>query len=224
MAAPARKPQSLPTPAEIIEQLEALRAQKPELHRRMQEEAELSVGSGDKTRYDAAVEAVVAHDQNIRRLEAALSGAEARTKAEAKAQQLAAKAAADERFCKRMERLPLSAQKVQDAAFAFVQAYSEHWKNADEAYVAYPNGPPPSGLGLTNTEIMQQVSAELYRVGATVPITGRPQLERQRPNIPGAAIHNHMLIHQPEKIPPFSVVVDQCVQTARNSLEVKHAA
>jgi hypothetical protein len=222
MATPVRKQQ--PTPAEILEQLEALRAQEPELNRRMEQEAELSVSSGDDTRYKAAVDAKVAHDQNIRRLEAALSGAEHRSKAEAAKARQAAEAAVRERFYKAMDRLAPSARELESAIANFVQKYRAHFKNCDEAHVAYPNGPAPSGLGLSNTEIVQQVAAELYRVGATAPVTGRPQLERLPPNIPGAQCNNFMFIAQPEKITPLSVVVEQCVQTARNYMEPKHAA
>jgi hypothetical protein len=221
-AAAARKQTALPTPAEILELLAAAKAQRLELERKQEQAADQSIVSGDEAEYQVVVSALVANHREIGRLEAALSGAEARTKAEAKAQQLAAQAAMRERFYKNIDRLPPLARKMESKIAEFVQVFREYIEAADEAHVAYPNGPAPGGLGLSNLEIVQQVSAHLYRVGALAPITGRPQFERLPPNIPGAKCPNHLWLAQPELIPAFSVAVEQCVQAARGHLEVQH--
>ena len=223
MAAPVRKQQ--PSPAEILDLIAARKAELGELLKRQNAAADESIVSGDEAGYQAAVAAVTACNAHISRLQSALVGANARTRELAEAQQRAAQAALRERFYKADDRLLPLAKKMENKIAEFVQVFREYVVAADEAYAAYPNAPAPTGLGLTNTEIMQQVGAELYRVGATVPVTGRPQLERLPPTIPGAKCPDFMMIAQPEKITPFSVVIEQCVQTARNYMENKqHAA
>jgi hypothetical protein len=211
-------------PAEILEQLETLRAQEPELLRRMNEEAELSISSQNDTRYKAAVEAKVAHDQNITRLQSALAGAEARSKEEAKAQRLAAAAAVRERFFKVIDQRQPLAQKMQDKITELVRLWRDWIEINNKACIAYPDGPPPTGMGLTNSEALQQFATELYRQGATVPVTGRPQLERLPPTIPGARSPDYMLIHQPERIVPFTTVIEQANNLAHSIMEGKRNA
>ena len=225
MVTPTRKPQaSPPSPAEILDQVAALEAQEPELDRKLGEAAEESITSAEgQERYDAILAEKVALHQKTSRLRAALVGAEHRTKAEQEKARQAAEVAKRERFYKANDRLPPLARKMESKIVEFVQVFREYIKAADEAYAAYPNGPAPMGLGLSNTEILQQVSAELYRVGALAPITGRPQTERLPPNIPGAKCPNHLWLAQPELIPAFSVAVEQCVQAARKHVgEVQH--
>jgi hypothetical protein len=225
MAAPVRKAQPTPpSPAEILEQIEALRAQEPELNQRMEEEAELSVTSGDETRYKAAVDAKVAHHQNITRLEAALAGAEARTKQEARAQQLAAQAAVRARVGKVLDERLATVAKIESAIGDLVKGWRELIELSDKAYAAYPNGPPPSGMALSNMELIQLVGAELYRQGATVPITGRPIVERLPPTIPGPKCPDYMLLLQPQKIVPLSTAIERANELARNVMEGKRNA
>jgi hypothetical protein len=94
MAAPARKQTSPPSPAEILELIAQREGELPELLRKQNDAAEQSIISGDEAGYQATVAAVVKCNTDIVRLEAALAGAEARDKEAAKAQRLAARAAA----------------------------------------------------------------------------------------------------------------------------------
>jgi hypothetical protein len=221
MAVAARKQTTLPSPAELLDLIAQRKAELPQLLKRQNEAAEASVASGDEAEYRAAVDAVVALHADVARLEAALSGAEARTKQEAIAQQRAAQAAARERFYRRIdERLPL-ARKMESKIGELVQLWHEWIAVNNKAHAEYPNGPPPAGMAMTNSEAIQQFATELYRQGGTVPITGRPQLERLAPTIPGARCPDFMLLAQPEKITSFSTVIEQANALARTTVEAK---
>jgi hypothetical protein len=224
MPVAARKSAPL-QPAEILEQIADLKAQKPELERRMGEEAELSVSSGDDTRYNAAVDALVAHDQNVRRLEAALSGAEARSKEEARAQRLAAAASLRAHVGKLLDqRLPV-AEKIEKAITDLVRGWRELIELSDKALTAYPGGPPPSGLALSNSELITLVAGEMARLGNVPPITGRPVVGRQTPSLPAPRSPDFMLAGMPERITPLRVQIERANETARNHMEGKqHAA
>jgi hypothetical protein len=222
MPAAVRKQALLPSPTEILDLIAARKAELPELLKRQNAAAEESISSPEaEERYQAAVADIAALHADIVRLEAALSGAEARTMREAKAQQLAAQAAIRERFYKRIDqRLPL-ARKMESKIGELVQLWHEWIAVNNKAHEEYPNGSPPAGMALTNSEAIQQFATELYRQGATVPITGRPQLERLAPTIPGARCPDFMLLAQPEKITPFSTVVEQANALARTTVEAK---
>jgi hypothetical protein len=209
------------SPAEILEQLEALRAQEPALNRRMEEEADLSITSGDDTQYRAAVDALAAHHADKARLEAALSGAEARTEAEAKAQRLAARAAQVERVGKFLDQRTAIVEKIETAVGELVKEWRALIALSDKAYAAFPNGPPPQGMALQNMELTQLLAAELYRQSAVAPITGRPQLERQPPTLPSPRCPNHLLLAQPEKITPLRVEIERANNLARSIMEQK---
>jgi hypothetical protein len=222
MPAAARKPSTnLPSPAELLELIAQRKAELPTLLKRQNEAAEASVASGDESEYRAAVDAVAALHGDIERLQAALIGATARNKEEAERQQRAAAAAVRERFYKRIdERLPL-ARKIESKIGEVVRLWHEWIAVNNKAHEEYPNGQPPTGMALTNSEAIQQFATELYRQGATVPITGRPQLERLPPTIPGARSPDYMLLNQPEKITPFSTVIEQANALARTTVEAK---
>jgi hypothetical protein len=214
MATALRKPP--PSPAEILELIEAKKAQVPVLTLRQAEEAEASISSGDDTRYNSVVAEMSSLHAEIVRLESALVGAEARSKQQAKAQQLAAQAAVRARVSKLLDERLSSVTKIETAIVDLVKGWRELIQLSDKAFVAYPNGPPPSGTALTNAELIPLVAAELYRLGATVPITGRPVTERLAPTLPGPKCPDYMLLAQPEKIVPLSTAIEQSNALTRN--------
>jgi hypothetical protein len=223
MPAAARKQASLPSPAEILDLIAARKAELPALLKEQTEAAEQSITSGDKTQYCSAVDAVKAAHADIERLQVALIGATARSREAAEARQRAAQAAIRERFYKRIdERLPL-ARKIEGKITELVHLWHEWIAVNTKAYEEYPNGPPPTGLGLTNSEALHQFAAELYRQGGVAPVTGRPQLERLPPTIPGARCPDFMMLAQPEKIASFSGVIGQANAHARTVVESKKA-
>jgi hypothetical protein len=223
MTAAARKQTFPPSPAEILDLIAAKKAELPELYRRQNEAAEQSITSPEaEERYKACVADIAALHADVTRLEAALTGAEARSKEEARAQRQAAQAAMRERFYKRIDERPPLAKKIEGKITELVQLWHEWIAVNNKAYEEYPNGPPPTGLALTNSEATAQWATELYRQGATIPVTGRPQLERLPPTIPGARSPDYMLIHQPEKIASFTTVIEQANATARNHVEAQH--
>jgi hypothetical protein len=224
MAATARKQTLPPTPAEILDLIAAKKAELPGLLKQQNDAAEQSIVSGDDSGYQAAVAAVVACNTDIARLESALAGAEARNRAEAKAQRLATQAAARERVSKILDERVGTVAKIESAIAELVRGWHELIEQSDRALAAFPNGPPPTGMALTNGELIQLVGAELFRQGATVPVTGRPQLERLPPTLPGPKSPDYMMIHQPEKITKLSVVIEQANNLARSIMENKHAA
>ena len=223
MTAPARK-QSLPSPAELLDLISARKAELPALLAKQNEAAEQSVTSGDETEYQAAVAAVAAQHREIERLQSALVGANARSREMAEAQQRLAQAAARERFYKIIDHRSEIVAKIETAIGDLVKGWRELIELSDKAYTAYPNGPPPTGMALTNGELIQLLGAELFRQGATVPVTGRPQLERLPPTIPGPKCPDFMLLHQPEKITKLSVVIEQANNLARSIMEGKRNA
>jgi hypothetical protein len=213
-----------PSPAEIIELLEQRKGQLPVLMQRQAEEAELSISSGDDSRYLAVVGEMAALDQEIKRLESALVGAEARSKQQAKAQQFAAQAAVRARVGKLLDERLTTVTRIETAIGDLVKGWRQLVELSDKAFVAFPNGPAPAGPALTNAELIQLVGAELYRQGATVPITGRPVAERLTPTLPGPKCPDYMLLAQPEKITPLSTAIEQANALARNIMEGKHHA
>jgi hypothetical protein len=218
MAAPARK-QSLPSPAEILELIAAKKAELPGLLSRQNEAAEQSITSGDEAGYQAAVAAVTACNTDIARLQSALVGAHARSREQAEAQQRAARAAQCERVSKILDERVATVAKIEAAIAELVRGWRELIELSDKALVAYPNGPPPIGMALTNGELIQLLGAELFRQGATVPVTGRPQLARLPPTIPGPKCPDFMLLNQPEKITKLSVAIEQANNLARSIME-----
>ena len=95
---------------------------------------------------------------------------------------------------------------------------------SDKALVAFPGGPPPSGLLFSNAELIQALSHELARQGNVPPITGRPVIGRMVPSLPGPRSPDFMLIAQPEKITKLSVVIEQANNLARSIMEGKRNA
>jgi hypothetical protein len=197
------------------------KAELPGLLKVQNDAAEQSVVTGDDAGYLAAVAAVTACNTDIARLQSAMVGATARTREAAEAQQRAAQAAVRERFYKCIDQRPPLAKKIEDKIGELVALWREWIAVNTKAFEEYPNGPPPTGLAMTNAEAVQQWATELYRQGATVPVTGRPQLERLPPTIPGAHSPDYMLIHQPDKITPFSTVIEQANALARTTMEAK---
>jgi hypothetical protein len=114
--------------------------------------------------------------------------------------------------------------KIEAAIAELVRGWHELIEQSDRALVAFPNGPPPTGMALTNGELIQLLGAELFRQGATVPVTGRPQLERLPPTLPGPKSPDYMMIHQPEKITKLRVVIEQANNLARSIMEGKKDA
>jgi len=222
MAAPVRKQQ--PTPTEILDLIAARKGELPGLLSRQNEAAEQSIVSGDDAGYQAAVAAVAAHHREIERLQSALVGANARSREMAEAQQRLAQAAARERFYKIIDHRSEIVAKIETAIGDLVKGWRELIELSDKAYAAYLNGPPPTGMALTNGELIQLLGAELFRQGATVPVTGRPQLERLPPTIPGPKCPDYMMLNQPEKIVKLSVVIEQANNLARSIMEGKRNA
>jgi hypothetical protein len=93
--------------------------------------------------------------QEIARLEAALTGAEARSKQQAKAQQIAAQAAVRARVGKLLDERLSAVTRIETAVTDLVKGWRELIQLSDKAFVAFPNGPPPSGTALTNAELIQ---------------------------------------------------------------------
>ena len=222
MAAPARKQQA--TPAEILDLIAARKAELGELLRRQNAAADESIVSGEEAGYQAAVAAVTACNADISRLQSALVGANARSREQAEAAQRAAQAAVRERVGTLLEqRLPV-AEKIEKAITTLVQAWRELIEISDKALTAYPGGPPPSGMALSNFELSALVAAEMFRLGSVPPITGRPVIGRQIPSLPGPRSPDFMLVGMPERITPLHVGIEQANQTARNHMEGKRNA
>jgi hypothetical protein len=222
MAAPARKPQA--SPAEILDLIAARKAELPALLKRQNEEAERSITSNDESEYRAAVDAVAAAHRDIERLQSAMVGANARSREQAEAQQRAAQAAVRERISKLLEqRLPV-AEKIEKAITTLVQAWRELIEISDRALAAYPGGPPPSGLALSNSELIILVAGEMARLGNVPPITGRPVIGRQIPSLPAPRSPDFMLQGMPERITPLRVAIERANETARNHMEGKRNA
>jgi hypothetical protein len=151
-------------------------------------------------------------------------GATARSREQAEAQQRAARAAQVERVSNILEQRVATVAKIEAAIAELVRGWHELVEISDKALVAFPNGPPPTGMALTNGELIQLLGAELFRQGATVPVTGRPQTERLPPTLPGPKSPDYMMIHQPEKIAKLSVVIEQANALARTTMEAKQNA
>jgi hypothetical protein len=225
MATSTRKPQaSLPSPAELLDLIAQRKAELPGLLKVQNDAAEQSVVTGDDAGYLAAVAAVTACNTDIARLQSAMVGATARTREVAEAQQRAVQAAARERVSKILDERVGTVAKIEAAIAELVRGWHELIEQSDRALVAFPNGPPPTGMALTNGELIQLLGAELFRQGATVPVTGRPQLARLPPTLPGPKSPDYMMIHQPEKITKLSAVIEQANNLARSIMEKKHAA
>jgi hypothetical protein len=223
MAAPARKQQA--TPAEILDLIAARKAELGELLRRQNAAADESIVSGEEAGYQAAVAAVTACNADISRLQSALVGANARSREQAEAAQRAAQAAVRERVGTLLEqRLPV-AEKIEKAITTLVQAWRELIEISDKALTAYPGGPPPSGLALSNSELITLVAGEMARLGNVPPITGRPVVGRQIPSLPAPRSPDFMLAGMPERITPLRVEIERSNQLARSIMENKaHAA
>jgi hypothetical protein len=221
MAAPARKLQSLPSPAELLDLIAQRKGELPALLKAQNEAAERSVSTNDETEYRAAVDAVVAANRDVERLQQALIGATARNREQAEAAQRAAQAAVRERVGKLLDQRTAIVTRIENAISELVGGWRELIALSDKAHAAYPNGPPPIGLALSNGELIQLVGAELYRLGGVVPVTGTPQLGRMVPTLPGPKCPDYMLIHQPEKITKLSVAIEQANALARSVMENK---
>jgi hypothetical protein len=167
---------------------------------------------------------VAALHREIERLQSALIGATARSAAEREAQQRAAHAAQVERVSKLLEqRLPV-AERIEKAITDLVKGWQDLIKISDEALTVYPGGPPPSGLALSNSELITLVAGEMARLGNVPPITGRPVIGRQIPSLPAPRSPDFMLAGTPERITPLRVGIEQANQTARNHMEAKSNA
>jgi hypothetical protein len=196
----------------------------PGLLKRQSETAERSVSSGDETEYRGAVDAVATQHREIERLQAALIGATGRAQEAREAEQRAARASLVAHVGKLLDQRIAIVARIETAIGEFVKGWHELIALSDKALTAYPNGPPPGGLALSNMELVALVSAELYRQGGTVPVTGRPQLERLPPTIPGPKCPNYLWINQPEQIPKLSTAVEQANALARSIMEGKRNA
>jgi hypothetical protein len=223
MAALARKQQT--SPAEILDLIAARKAELPELLKRQNEEAELSISSGDESAYRTAVAAVTACNTDIARLQSALVGATGRAKEAREAEQRAAATALRQHISKLLEqRLPV-AERIERAITELVKGWRELIEISDGALTAYPGGPPPSGLALSNTELIALVAGEMARLGNVAPITGRAVVGRQIPSLPARRVPDFMLMGMPERITPLRVEIERANETARNHMEGKrHAA
>ena len=223
MAAFARKSAPL-QPAELLDLIAQRKGELPALLRKQNEAAEQSISSGDETEYQAAVAAMATAHRDIARFEAALSGANARSREQAEAQQRAAAASLRAHVGKLLDqRLPV-AERIEKAITTLVQAWRELIEISDKALTAYPGGPPPSGMALSNFELSALVAAEMFRLGSVPPITGRPVIGRQIPSLPGPRSPDFMLVGMPERITPLHVGIEQANQTARNHMEGKRNA
>jgi hypothetical protein len=225
MPVAARKPATLPSPAELLELIAARKAELPALLKRQSDAAEQSVSSGDETEYRAAVDAVAALHADVTRVEAALTGAEIRDREAQKAQRLAALAAQAERCSKLLDARMATVARIESAIGELVKAWRDLIEQSDKALAVLPPGVPVGGLAVSNLELIQLVGAELFRQGATVPVTGTPQLGRLPPTIPGPKCPDYMMLNQPEKITKLSVAIEQANAVARSIMENKqHAA
>jgi hypothetical protein len=223
MAAPARKSAAL-QPPEILDLIAARKAELPGLLSKQNEAAEQSIASNDETEYRAAVAAVTACNTDIARLQSALVGATGRANEAREAEQRAARASLIAHVGKLLDQRVAIVAKIEGAIGELVRGWHELITLSDKALAAYPNGPPPGGLALSNMELVALVSAEMFRQGGTVPITGRPQLERLPPTIPGPKCPDYMLLNQPEKITKLSVAIEQANNLARSVMEGKRNA
>jgi hypothetical protein len=221
MAALVRKQAAPLQPGEILDLIATRKAELSGLLVKQNEAADQSITSGDDAGYQAAVAAVAACNTDISRLQSALIGANARSREQAEAAQRAAAAAARERFYRIIDRRPAIVARIETAIGDLVKGWRELIELSDKAHGAFPNGPPPIGIALSNGELVQLVGAELFRQGATVPVTGRPQLERLPPTIPGPKCPDFMLLNQPEKITKLSTAIEQATNLARSIMEAK---
>jgi hypothetical protein len=218
-AAPARKPATLPSPAELLDLIAQRKAELPELLRKQNDAAEQSIISGNEGDYIDAVGRVAALHREIERLQSAMIGATARTREAAEAQQRAVHAAQVERVSKLLEqRLPV-AERIEKAIIDLVKGWHDLIEISDEALTVYPGGPPPSGLALSNSELIALVAGEMARLGNVPPITGRPVIGRQIPSLPAPRAPDFMLMGTPERITPLRVGLEQANQTARTHME-----
>jgi hypothetical protein len=126
-----------------------------------------------------------------------------------------------ERVGKMLDERMATVAKIESAIGNLVRGWRQLIEQSDRAYSAYPNGPPPTGFALTNGELIQLLGAELFRQGATTPVTGRPQLERLPPTLPGPKCPDYMMLNQPEKITPLHTAIEQANAHARNVMESK---
>jgi hypothetical protein len=221
MAVAARKSAPL-QPAEILDLIAAAKSKLPDLLRKQHEAAEASITSPEaEERYKACVADIAAAHATIERLQSAMVGATNRNKEAREAEQRAAAAAVRAHVGKLLDQRVAIVARIEGAIGEFVKGWHELIVLSDKALVAYPNGPPPGGLALSNMELVALVSAELYRQGGTVPVTGRPQLERLPPTIPGPKCPDYMLLNQPEKITKLSVAIEQANNLARSIMEGK---
>lgn len=106
-----------------------------------------------------------------------------------------------------------------------VAAFHRSNEYLNRARVAFPNGLPPAGCGLSVEEVKALVSQELARIGwAGAVFLGGGITPRHVAAFPAGAIHElnkHMFLGQPEALPSLETKISEAHNYARAVMEGK---
>jgi hypothetical protein len=192
--------------ADIREQLAAVQASVGDLERQQSEAAEASVTSPAAVAdYDRACAALAAAQAEIVRLETALAAVEAKATEATRQRLIAEQAGLRARVGKLLDQRLDAAKRFSGSLESLVRDFRELIDLSDKAYAAFPrlHGEPPEAVALGNTLIIRLVAAEMFRQGHVAPVTGREEVRRSMPSLPGPHA-SFEFIELPERIKPLA--------------------
>lgn len=219
----ARKPtqSAAPLPEKVRGDLVAARDRMSDLVRQQAEAAEASITSPEaEKRYFDICKQMAALDGDIGRLEAALVAMERRADEDLRADQIREQAALRQRVADVLDKRGAAAEAFSKAIGEAVRALHELASLSDRALMAWPGVQPAGGVALTNAELLQLAASEMYRLGHTVVLTGRPPSgKRPPPSLPPPKCPTLQQLDMPESITPLADAIAAANACGRDYLE-----
>jgi hypothetical protein len=218
----ARKDPPAPIlPEELRDKIAAAKARFAQLTDQQAELAEASLtDTGAEKRYHATVAELSTTDAEIRRLETALASIERKASEALSFQQAQEQERLREREARLLgERIPVAKEFSEHLALA-VEAFRKLSELSDRAFMAFP-GQQPQGAALGNAELVGLIAAEMFRLGAVAPVTGRAQVGRGVPSLPAPKAPGLEFLARPEAIKPLVAAIEEANTFAKAVMEGK---